>query len=115
LIHRIRERSAFERLARDGTRIRRSALWCTWCPDPDSTATCVAFAFSRAFGPAVHRNRIRRRLRAILAELDRQQPLPPGLLLIGGRPRLLEHTFEKLTAETTALVQQLRTTDVSKG
>jgi ribonuclease P protein component len=62
----------------------------------------------------VHRNRIRRRLRAILTELDRNEPLPPGLLLIGGRPRLLEHTFETLTAETAALVAQLRTTGVSK-
>jgi ribonuclease P protein component len=114
LIHRIRERSAFERLARDGTRIRRSALWCTWCPDPDSTATCVAFAFSRAFGPAVHRNRIRRRLRSILTELDREQTLPPGLLLINGRPPLLEHTFDRLRAETADLVTQLRATVESK-
>lgn len=108
LIHRIRERAAFERLARDGTRIRRSAVWCTWCPDPDSTATCVAFAFSRAFGPAVTRNRLRRRLRAILRDLDREQPLPTGLLLIGGRPALVEQTFDELTSTLTELVALIR-------
>lgn len=108
LIHRIRERAAFTRLARDGQRIRRSALWCTWCPDPDSTATCVAFAFSRAFGPAVRRNRVRRRLRAILRELDREHPLPPGLLMIGGRSQLDEHTFDQLRTELASLIDQIR-------
>ena len=63
----------------------------------------------------MHRNRIRRRLRSILAELDREQPLPPGLLMIGGRPRLLEHTFEQLKADTAALVTQLRATGAFKG
>lgn len=108
LIHRIRDRATFERLARDGTRIRRSALWCTWCPDPDSTAMSVAFAFGRAFGPAVHRNRIRRRLRAIMTELDDEQTLPSGLLLIGGRPQLLERTFDEMKSEMVALIAQLR-------
>ena len=70
----------------------------------------VAFAFGRAFGPAVHRNRIRRRLRAILTELDDEQTLPPGLLLIGGRPQLLERTFDELKSEMAALIAQLRST-----
>ena len=111
LIHRIRDRASFERLARDGRRIRRSALWCTWCPDPDSTATCVAFAFGRAFGPAVRRNRIRRRLRSILTELDEQQTLPRGLMVIGGRPQLIELTFDQLKSEMTALVGRLGSTE----
>lgn len=109
LIARIRGRHEFARLARDGTRIRCSALWCTWCPDPDSNSTCVAFAISRAYGTAVRRNRLRRRLRAVLAELDRQTPLPPGTMLIGARPQgSSELTFDRVRTELTQLVERIR-------
>jgi ribonuclease P protein component len=69
----------------------------------------VAFTFGRAFGPAVSRNRVRRRLRAILRELDRRDPLPPGSLLFGGRPSLSEQTFDQLTATVSSIVAELRT------
>ena len=68
----------------------------------------MAFTFGRAYGPAVARNRIRRRLRAILRELDRSAPLPPGLLLFGGKPQLIELTFDQLQAEMTLLVSEIR-------
>jgi ribonuclease P protein component len=110
LIDRIRGRHAFDRLSRDGTRIRRTALWCCWCPDPDSTTTCVAFAIPRALGPAVTRNRLRRRLRAVLHDLDRNDPLPPGLLLIGARPRPVELTFDQVRLELVSLVDAMRAT-----
>jgi ribonuclease P protein component len=109
LIRRIRQRHAFERLARDGTRIRRSSLWCTWCPEPDSEATSVAFALSRALGPAVTRNLLRRRLRELLREADRQQQLPPAILLIGARTGAVELTFEQLRTELNSLIGDLRT------
>lgn len=108
MILRVRERAAFHRLATDGTRIRRTALWCTWCPDPDSTATSAAFAVGRALGPAVTRNRLRRRLRAVLRELDRTEPLPPILMLIGARPPAIELTFDQLRSELTSMVLEIR-------
>lgn len=108
LIGRIRERHAFARLGREGTRIRRSALWCSWCPDPDSTTTSVAFAISRAYGPAVTRNRLRRRLRAILRQLDETEPLPPISVLIGVRPSTVELTFDQARTELAAMVHQIR-------
>ena len=108
LIRRVRGRPAFARLAKQGTRIRRSALWCTWCHEPDSTATHVAFAIGRAYGPAVQRNQLRRRLRSLLRELDSADPMPPGLLLIGARPNAVELTFDQLRAELTELTQQVR-------
>jgi len=51
------------------------------CDDSESR---VAFAVSRNVGTAVERNRIRRRLRAILQELDRESETlpPPGDLLV---------------------------------
>ena len=108
LIDRIRERRAFARLGRDGKRIRRSALWCSWCPDPDSSATSIAFAITRAYGPAVARNRLRRRLREILRQLDRTEPLPSVLLLIGPRRPAIELTFDQLLHETVELIGEIR-------
>jgi ribonuclease P protein component len=109
LIQRIHGRHAFSTLARDGRRIRRSSLWCSWCPQPHSDATRVAYAIGRACGSAVERNRLRRRLRHIVAELDRQRPLPTGLLMIGAKPSSIELTFDELGHELEALVASIRT------
>jgi ribonuclease P protein component len=102
LIHRIRGRDAFRRLVHDGTRIRRPALWCTWCPDPSTSTISVAFAIGRALGPAVERNRLRRRLRAILRELE--PSLSGGQLLIGANPQAVELTFDQLRTEMQELL-----------
>jgi ribonuclease P protein component len=111
LIDRIRGRDAFARLVRDGTRIRRSALWCTWCPDPTTSTTSVAFALSRALGPAVVRNRLRRRLRAQLRQHSGQ--LTGGMLMIGARPRAIELTFDQLETELLELLAKLSPAAVS--
>lgn len=103
MISRIRGRDPFVRLQREGTRIRRPALWCTWCPDPTATTTLVAFALPRALGSAVTRNRLRRRLRAILATLE----LPPGLLLLGGSPAATTLTFDQLRRSTIDLLSEI--------
>lgn len=114
MIVRVRGRRAFQRLLHDGTRIRRAALWCSWCPDPPSTSTAIAFAIGRSCGPAAARNRLRRRLRAIVRELDRTDPLPPGLLLIGATPSATELTFGQLTVELTELVATVRSRSGSR-
>jgi ribonuclease P protein component len=97
-------------LTRDGARIRRSTLWCTWCPQPDSTSPQVAFALGRALGPAVTRNRMRRRLRTILTEIDRAEPLPPVIMLIGATPAATKLTFDQLRREMAGLVATIRST-----
>jgi ribonuclease P protein component len=103
LIWRIRERDAFARLGREGSRIRTSSLWCTYLPDPAVVPPRVAFAIGRAVGPAVARNRLRRRLRALLtSELEP----PPGWYLIGARPSANELTFDQLRNELTALLSK---------
>lgn len=95
---RIGHRRAFERLRRDGRRIRpavsdpvvRGCLWCRFIPDDAADPPRVAFAIGRDVGSAVVRNRIRRRLR----ELLRQVNLPTGWYLIGVMSAAL--SFEQL-------------------
>ena len=69
----------------------------------------MAYSIGRACGPAVGRNRLRRRLRAILREVDQRQSLPAGLLLIGVRPPAVELTFDQLNQEISSLVAAIRT------
>jgi ribonuclease P protein component len=104
LIDRVRERDAFVRLRRDGVRVRADPLWCSFVLDPDLSPPQVAFAIGRAVGTAVQRNRLRRRLRVVLAEAT----LPPGLYLIGARERACERTFVELRRHVTTLADQVQ-------
>jgi ribonuclease P protein component len=100
LIWRIRERSAFTRLADDGRRTRAGVLWCTYIPDPAATPPRVAYALGRAIGPAVVRNRLRRRLRAMLSTLE----LPPGFYLIGAQPIAAQRSRSELEFDLLKIV-----------
>ena len=100
LIWRIRERSAFTRLAREGRRTRAGVLWCTYVPDPAAVPPRVAYALGRAIGPAVVRNRLRRRLRSLMAGVS----LPPGLYLIGAQPAAAQRSQDELAFDLTRLV-----------
>ena len=109
MISRIRGRRDFERLAQTGTRIRSTHLWCTWCPDQHADSTAVGYAIGRAYGPAVDRNRLRRRLRATVVAVDRDRPLPPGTMLIGtNRRTTTELTFDQVGRGVADLVRSVR-------
>lgn len=103
MIWRIRERSVFARLSHDGLRTRAGVLWCTFLPDPSASPPRVAFAIGRAVGPAVTRNLVRRRLRALLAEAAARGSLPPGWYLIGARPDAAARSFPELSSAVEAL------------
>ena len=62
----------------------------------------MAFALNRALGTAVTRNQLRRRLRALLLEMD--STLPGGMLLIGATSRATELTFDQMRAELGQLL-----------
>lgn len=100
MIWRIRERSAFTRLANEGRRARAGVLWCIYIPDPVAIPPRVAWALGRAIGPAVVRNRLRRRLRALLNEAR----LPPGLYLIGAQPTAAQRSANELQFDLLKLV-----------
>jgi ribonuclease P protein component len=104
LIDRVRERDAFVRLRHDGVRVRTDPLWCSFVLDPDLVPPQVAFAIGRAVGSAVSRNRLRRRLRAVLADCD----VPPGLYLVGARVPACEQTFAELESTVSSLMDKVR-------
>lgn len=73
----------------------------------------MAFALGRALGPAVTRNRLRRRLRAICRQLTATGDLPPGMLLIGASPAVVELTYAQLDSELRSMVRTLRATSTT--
>jgi len=94
LIDSIRDRDVFVRLGRDGVRFRRGPLSCTYLPHSGLETCRFAFAIGRHVGPAVVRNRLRRRLRVIV----RTHPIPLGSWLFSARPPAVELTFAQLEA-----------------
>jgi len=72
-----------------------------------STAA-VAWAVPRRVGTAVVRNRTRRRLRSILLDAHRTQPLPPGSYVFHVAPGAASLSFASLSAAMSELLAALR-------
>ena len=70
----------------------------------------MAFAIGRSVGPAVTRNRLRRRLRELARRAALVDPplLPSGRLLIGAQPAAAELSFERLASEVDTLLRAVR-------
>jgi ribonuclease P protein component len=99
LIWTIRGRRAFHTLTRSGRTVRSETLWCTFLNDPAAVPLRVAFAVGRSVGPAVRRNRLRRRLRAAVASAAEELRIVHGWALIGAKPSAGKHTFDSLQRE----------------
>lgn len=72
--------------------------------DPAAGTPRVAFAIGRAVGPAVVRNRMRRRIREVL----RASVLPSGSYLVGARPTASTLDRQALRREVDVLVEKVR-------
>lgn len=102
LIESIRDRATFLRLRRSGRRVRRGPVTVTWVSgEPDDT-TRVAYAIGRAVGGAVVRNRVRRRLRAVVGEVQPQ--MAPGAYLLGAAPEAATIPYRDLRAAVSEAV-----------
>jgi ribonuclease P protein component len=91
-IWRVRDRASFAALRRDGVRRRVGPLTLTALPDGGTAPPRVAFAIGRPVGSAVVRNRLRRRLRAAIADLA----LPSGVYLISAGPAAIDLADQEL-------------------
>ena len=77
-------RRALERVRADGVSARRGPIRMTYCPGPGRVCR-FGFAVPGSAGSAVVRNRARRRVQAVLRDLDREADgLPrPGDYFVG--------------------------------
>lgn len=99
---RVRDRATFQALRRSGQRVRQGALTVTFLPGAEGDPPALAFAIGRSVGPAVVRNRLRRRLRVLFAE--RSPELRPGTYLVGAAPAAVNLDYGELrTNVCTAL------------
>lgn len=85
LIWRVRDRATFEAFRREGRRARRGDVSVAFVPAPHGPPR-VAYGIGRHVGPAVVRNRVRRRLRAAAREIHGADGLAPGAYLVTVRP-----------------------------
>lgn len=116
---RVRTPAEFRHLGRTGTRAGRRTVVVSVATDPDRTRSAspsaprprAGFVVSKAVGNAVTRNRVKRRLRAVVAEQMRTEPLRglPVLVQVRALPPAAEADHAVLRRETVgALAKALR-------
>ena len=112
LIGRIRSAKTFERLRRNGRVVRHGVLEVRYLLDGENGPPRVAFAVSRSTGSAVVRNRLRRRLRAVMRELagaPRPAALPSGDYLIRPRRHAAAVGFARLRRDAQRVLERIST------
>lgn len=105
-VWRVRDRETFLALRQSRKRVRRGPITVTFAPGSPSDPPRVAYAIGRKVGGAVVRNRLRRRMRAIVAELGPE--LPPGAYLVGTSAEAVELEFGELRALVSEAIQAVQ-------
>ena len=105
LTWRVRDRGTFARFRASRTRTSTGPITVTFVHDEVATPPRVAYSVGRKVGSAVVRNRLRRRLRAIVA--DRPTQLAPGAYLISAAPRAAEMTFADLRSTVDGALDRM--------
>ena len=101
---RVQDRTTHVQLRRS-RRVRRGPLTVSCVDDGSSGRSRVAFAIGRNVGGAVHRNRARRRLRAVMANLTSE--LSGRAWLVGAGPEVLDAEYDSLRKNAEAAVRHL--------
>ncbi|MEZ5381492.1 MAG: ribonuclease P protein component [Microthrixaceae bacterium] len=100
---RLTGRRAFRRLRHVGQRGRSGPVTVIAAPS-DAARARVAFAVGKALGPAVARNRVRRRLRHALSQLEAAGRLPAADYLVIASPGLQSMDWLALVHHTEAAI-----------
>lgn len=103
---RLTGRAEFARLRQTGRRVRSGPLWLVWAPPAVDGPPRIAFAIGRPVGGAVVRNRLRRRLRAVLTSLVP----PPGDYLVGTTPAAAGLSSSELRTLAAAALERVGAT-----
>jgi ribonuclease P protein component len=99
---RVRRREEFTAVVRDGRRVAGDGLVLHMITNADERAPRAGFIVGRAVGPAVRRNRLRRRMQHLVASrLDR---FPTGTLLV---VRVTARAAELRAADFARVASQL--------
>ena len=106
LIWRVRGHAPFRDLARAPAR-RHGALGARLLPGDPSQPPSVAYAVPKAVGGAVERNRLRRRLRASVRELE-SELVPGGRYLLSAGPAALKTNPTELSDALRAVLRAAR-------
>ena len=103
----VRSREDFAALSRSPARGRSGPIWVVHAPpsDPDRPGARVAYAVSKKVGTAVVRNRVRRRLRPVMDQLDATGELVGGGYLVGVRPDVVGLGSDDLRRHVTRAVR----------
>ncbi len=96
----------FKRLSDEGTYVRSDGLWCRLVVDPKLSISHVGYAIGSHIGGAVGRNRLRRRLRAIMK--THQADLAPGLYLIGVGQAARTYRYSQLESSASRLISAIK-------
>lgn len=110
LIERVRDRATFAALQR-ARRVRVGPVSIAFAPGRQGTRPQVAYAVGRNVGNAVTRNRLRRRLRGLVAERAACERLGAGAYMLGAGPAALDLTYEELRATVASALDDLEHPD----
>ena len=102
LIWRIRDRATFDALA-GSRRRRRGPISMTFLPGDPAVPPRVAYAVGKRVGPAVVRNRVRRRLRAVTLA-HRGELRAGGAYLFGAGPAAASAPYAEIDAAMAQLL-----------
>lgn len=106
-VGRISDRKTFAALQRPAIRVCRGPVSLSWVDDGPRGEPRIAYAVGRRVGGAVERNLIRRRLRAIFAEVA--PALPRGSYLVSVSPGARRAGFADLRRWARLAVEALGT------
>jgi ribonuclease P protein component len=110
---RITDRATFEALRRTGKRARCGPVSVVFLDDGRERAR-VAYAIGRRAGGAVERNRLRRRLRSSVSEIEGEAGLSPGAYLVAPSRETSTLGHEELVSTVHRAIRRVQRDDAPR-